>query len=200
MRGPLIFAAMVVATSQLGSTCNKCGDCDDALDHMASKLPLFGCDPSIMEDAQERIRQDCEDATPSANAMIGALVESCHGGAPSSDCQAPLSGVPVVVVLRNDLPATAGVDLVGFTVTAAGKMEDVDGLAPGASTEIVLSLSEGDTVDVSAVDVATGDALALSEEVTTHIRVTPGDWTPYRKREFSLTGDGTFFDLLDSNW
>ena len=45
---------------------------------MGSKLASFGCDPTFMEEAQDRIREECDpqvtESDFSANAMIGALV------------------------------------------------------------------------------------------------------------------------------
>jgi len=198
----LITSALLLGTSTLtvAACSGPCKKCDEAIQHMAGKIVQFGCDPSIMEDAQQRIVDDCEEAKVNTNHVIGAMVESCQAsGTPVSSCEAPLASVEIPVSLSNNLTAADGIDNVGFTVTLDGKVVDEITVMQGQEAALTYVVNEGDEMDVTATDLATGDPLALSEKLIVSIKASPGAWTPYLKRRVALTGGGTF-DLTEQNW
>lgn len=197
MRSFIITLMIVALGAATGCDCEKC---DAAIDHMEAKLAQFGCDPSFMEEAQAKIREECGRSDAGPDAIIGVLVETCvASNFPRSSCDGTLAGVDIAVNLQNQLGIDDGVEEVTFAVSVRGSAYTSEILTRGETKMVVLNVNAGDKVDVLASDLQTDTALALSEELIANIKTSPSDWVPYQMRAVRLTGGGTF-DLHADNW
>jgi len=82
--------ALALGCDEDGGGCelDDCRKCQDALDHMQEKAEQFGCNPGVMENARDRIVEDCDGKSPYK--LIGMIVEECQSGvAPTVSCRNP---------------------------------------------------------------------------------------------------------------
>ena len=86
---PFLFA-LTLGCDDEGGACSldDCAKCQEALDHMQNKSEQFNCNPGFMENARDRIVEDCDGHMPYK--LIGMIVEECQSGvAPSVSCNTP---------------------------------------------------------------------------------------------------------------
>ena len=56
--------------------CNPgCAKCEEAIAHMTDKIEGFSCNPTFMDNAVNRIRDDCDEFN--TERILGAIVEEC---------------------------------------------------------------------------------------------------------------------------
>lgn len=85
---PFLFALSLGCDEDGGGCGGDCDECQEALDHMQEKAEQFGCNPGVMENARDRIVEDCDGKMPFK--LIGMIVEECQSGvAPSVSCESP---------------------------------------------------------------------------------------------------------------
>ena len=71
-----VFGSFAVLISSCGllSPESDCDSCQDAIDHMAGKISSFSCNPNVMENAWNGIREDCGVL---ADLYVGYMTERC---------------------------------------------------------------------------------------------------------------------------
>ena len=82
--------ALALGCDEDGEGCaiDDCARCQDALDHMQGKAEQFGCNPAFMENARDKIVEECDGHRPYE--LIGMIVEECQSGvAPTVSCNTP---------------------------------------------------------------------------------------------------------------
>lgn len=71
-----------------GCSLDDCAGCQNALDHMQEKAEQFGCNPAFMENARDKIVEECDGHNPYK--LVGMIVEECQSGvAPTVSCHHP---------------------------------------------------------------------------------------------------------------
>ncbi|NNC96354.1 MAG: hypothetical protein HKN92_12410 [Chitinophagales bacterium] len=79
----IITAAIATMFGACGIETSACKDCKSAMEHMAEKIYDLWCDPTYMENAQERIKDAC--GLEMSQEFIGYLSDRCQtlGGMPN---------------------------------------------------------------------------------------------------------------------
>ena len=169
-----------------GCSPDACDDCQSALDHMQEKAEQFGCNPSFMENARDRIVEDCEIFGPYE--LIGMIVEECQSGvAPTVSCENPF---PVRIAFDYFIDPTAA-DLYPNGVRFRSRFFDPDANVPEGGEFIVdvgethrfetEVFNEGTLyVQISDPDDPEGE-LAVNEDQV-FVRETDEQWTNYQFR------------------
>lgn len=75
---PAVIALCLGCDEGQGCGSTGCEACEEAIAHMTAKIEGFGCNPTFMENAVERIQDDCEDFDEQR--ILGAIVEECSVG------------------------------------------------------------------------------------------------------------------------
>ncbi len=94
----LFISLSIILSCQTPDDCEKC---NEAVNHMKDKIAQNQCNPSFMENAVQRIKDDCGD---DANAYIYYLAEMCSEG------YSMLVNCP-------SLPSSNQIELIVFTKT-----------------------------------------------------------------------------------
>jgi hypothetical protein len=72
----LIFIAFVFSFSGC-NTSEDCEDCRAAIEHMFAKINGQGCNPNFMQEAWQRIKDECGN---DADNQVGYMAETCYNG------------------------------------------------------------------------------------------------------------------------
>lgn len=93
----LFICLSIILSCQTPDDCEKC---EEAVNHMKDKIAQNQCNPSFMENAVQRIKDDCND---DANAYIYYMAEMCSEGyAMSVNCPSLPSSSQIEFVVSYD--------------------------------------------------------------------------------------------------
>ena len=82
----ILLILFVMNLFLLSSCQGECDKCNDAIQHFISKLPENGCNPEYMENAIERINNDCDEVNAAITAAIAADA-CCNSTIPALACE-----------------------------------------------------------------------------------------------------------------
>ena len=198
---PVLLALLAGCDEEGG--CNQCDECQSAIDHVREKIESFGCDPTPMDKARQRINDEC-DENPAL--IIGAIVEACnsvpHGG--SLFVQAPCKNAIIVDIPVTFIydPAAEGLPEEVKLAVYSGGSHKVDVTLRHGESQTHLMESMFDQADVRIDWWFTGEDPIEYFEATGSFQIdtTTDNWTNYNTRQIVVTeSDGTpFIDF--PNW
>lgn len=184
-----------------GGGCDDCEDCQAALDHLAQKLPENGCNPAVMENAVNRIDEDCDGASDVSD--IDAMVESCLADTgKGAFCSGGVSFDAAIDFQIDPIFADLYPDGIGVAVTNANGTEIDEGVGavqgeeftvvgPGTHRFVLEGVGGGNatTYGVIIYDPNDREFVFDMEIVEIGLRVGPGFWTSNRTRTVLASAD-----------
>ena len=184
----LISLASLSSCDELG-----CTKCQNALDHMQSKIDQFGCNPSFMQEAQDRIAEDCTDHEPTQR-FIESIVENCYAGEGWTSCITPEAFTALMQfengTAGDPLSETGAVFFIGDE-----KLADLD---PGVNSDLMTWATANGELTPLRIEDPFGYVLA--EETVKLFRRTVSEASSF-PRKVRLVGDGSGgFDIAYIGW
>lgn len=182
-----------------GGGCDDCDDCQAALDHLAQKLPENGCNPGVMENAVNRIDEDCGEAARASD--IDAMVESCLAETSTgAQCRGGISFNaaidfqidPIYVDLYPDGIGVAVTDARGTEIVeSALKGEEFTVVAPNIHRFVLEEVGGGNAASygITIYDPNDRGFVFDAETVDIGLRVGPGFWTSNQTRTVLASAD-----------
>lgn len=170
---------------------DECDVCGSALSHMASKLKANGCNPNFMQEAWDRIKDDCGGRSGDA---VGYMAENCtfnYNG--SLRCIKEASGLafiddhkrPIRLNYSNALPA----DSLLFILSHFQNYSFGDSHTLFSNQSAVLEYTGsndfGSTVYIAVLRVPSMDTIATEKETFSYNRTNNWD----QMREVNITYD-----------
>ncbi len=109
---------------------DECADCNSAISHMAGKIAQNVCNPSYMQDAWNKLKEDC--GTYRGNLAAGYMAENCAVGYNGSlHCTKLATGLQFYddglrwfrINYQNALPGDSLLVIASYSENFAGKVE-----------------------------------------------------------------------------
>ena len=150
--------AVLISSCALLGTDSDCDSCQEAIDHMAGKISNLSCNPNVMENAWNGIREDCGVL---ADLYVGYMTERCSEGLElTPDCIGKGSLKSTGLKLRYNY--VGGIDSV-YVIVKVGNGSGSESITIKSSeTREILydnDVSEGEDVEVLVIDPYTDEEL-----------------------------------------
>jgi len=178
---------------------NDCKSCQDAIDHMAEKISSNNCNPIIMENAWDGIKEDCGAL---ANLYVGYMAEKCNENIDfTTDCDS--RGFLSSSGLKLSYNYIGGIDSVYIIVNVPHlgmKSERITIKANDTREKKYVSLNvpEGEDVEIIVLDPSNDDELASATQVFTFER--DQIWWKTRVVNISYNTDEQKYNIDFEDW
>ena len=184
----LACGSLIVLISSCGlvdSDGSGCNSCQDAIDHMAEKISDFSCNPYVMQNAWDGIKEDCGAL---ADLYVGYMAENCN-----EDIDITPKCVDKGFVSSKGLELSynyvGGIDAVQVIVKVAGRgLSETITIMSNESKEqlhTTLNVPEGEDVEIFVLDTSNDDELVFATNEFTFER----DQIWWKTRSVNITYD-----------
>ena len=199
----LLFALVLMSCEKEKES--ECTKCSSAIQHMADKIGQNNCNPNWMENAVNRIKEDC----PSRDIyIVGYLAEDCSFGYQGNlACTDIAYGVqlydnakrPIRVRFKNGTPDdTIKIMLTDFRWGFVGADEQTLTLGQTAVMEYTGYKDFGAQVRIGAYNVSTNDTVARAEQEIRYHRT--NEWNLMREIEINYNPNTSQYNLDFVYW